>query len=94
MHQLEAREREEADPSDHQDAVKCRVWHGVRISPRLVDPTRVGILAAISGVVLASLRPSKRDSEYSVKANLLERRLGAVRCVVKTRYSYWNRSAA
>jgi hypothetical protein len=25
MHQLEAREREEADPSDHQDAIDYRV---------------------------------------------------------------------
>jgi hypothetical protein len=39
-----------------------------------MDPTRAGILAATSSVVLASLlRPSKRDSENPVKAKFAER---------------------
>jgi hypothetical protein len=62
MHQLEAREREEATPPDHQDAIDQRLHHGEDFPP---GSRAARILAARSGSVLTSPRDP-------LKANFLE----------------------
>src|SRR5215203_6879029 len=67
MHQLEPHKRDQANSTDHQDAINYRVKHSEALP--LVDPTRADILAATPSVLLAPLWLSKRDSGNPVSRN-------------------------
>jgi hypothetical protein len=54
VHQLEAHEREQADPPDHQKAIEYRVQQGEDSPSRIRLPV---ILAATTGTVLPLGRP-------------------------------------